>query len=61
MEKIEINPPSPMQAIFAGSRIYNPGAYDGDKLLPRPWDWPKNGFLSRRRRELREKNDGDTT
>lgn len=52
--KLDIDTAPDIVRIIRNSKIYG-AQYDGDKLLPRPWDWPTDGYLTRRLRELRGK------
>jgi hypothetical protein len=54
------------QMVFSQSKV-NGAYYDGEKLPPLPWDWPKDTFLQRRRQLLKssrsssERNLNETT
>ena len=43
------------QMVFSQSKV-NGAYYDGEKLPPLPWDWPKDTFLQRRRQLLKSSN-----
>jgi hypothetical protein len=45
------------QLIFSQSRVNN-GAYDGDRLLPQKWDWPKGTWFQERLRSVRMRQCG---
>jgi len=51
MKQIEIETSTYWQQVYLNARC-NSGEYHGDKLPVMNWDWPKNGFLTRRRAEL---------
>jgi hypothetical protein len=42
------------QLIFSQSKVNN-GFYDGDRLVPQNWDWPKETWFRNRLRDLRER------
>jgi hypothetical protein len=43
---------SSWQLIFQQSKVNN-GAYDGDRLPPQKWDWPRETWFQTRLRRLR--------
>jgi hypothetical protein len=43
---------SSWQLIFQQSKVNN-GAYDGDRLPPQNWDWPRGTWFQTRLRHLR--------
>lgn len=43
---------SSWQLIFQQSKVNN-GAYDGDRLPPQKWDWPRETWFQTRLRHLR--------
>lgn len=51
MKPVEIDDSSPMQRIFRMAHC-NTRMYRGEELPTYRWDWPKNGFLTRRMAEL---------
>jgi hypothetical protein len=38
----------------------NGGAYTGDSLTEGAWEWPKDGFLTKRLAKIRSENAGDS-
>jgi hypothetical protein len=43
------------QLIFVQSKVNN-GAYDGERLFARNWDWPKETWFQTRLRDCRRDN-----
>jgi hypothetical protein len=43
------------QLIFVQSKVNN-GAYDGERLFARNWDWPKETWFQTRLRDCRRGN-----
>jgi hypothetical protein len=43
------------QLIFVQSKVNN-GAYDGERLFARNWDWPKETWFQTRLRDFRRGN-----
>jgi hypothetical protein len=46
---------SSWQLIFIQSKVNN-GTYDGDRLFPQNWDWPKETWFQMRLHALRRGN-----
>lgn len=58
MKPIETEPPTYWQQIFELAHC-NSREYQGDKLPTYKWDWPKNGFLTRRMAEVKAREARD--
>jgi hypothetical protein len=41
------------ESVFLQSKV-NRGAYDGDRLPPQNWDWPRETWFQKRLRHLRK-------
>jgi hypothetical protein len=56
--KVEIDNYTYWQRIYLMSKIIS-HTYHGDKLPTYKWDWPKNGFLTRRMAEVKAREAQD--